>query len=406
MGLLKDLADRELWNAYFMGKIENKSLNKKEEEELSEYIEKEQYSTIVERMKEGNFCFSIPEKVQINKIKTGKKRVIYKFPKDEVFIMKMMVHLLYRYDKKMSPACYSFRKSHTIKMAINKIHNIRGLRNKYCVKADISNYFNSIPTDKLVKEVRNFINDDEELTKLLATLIQDNRAYEDGKLVKESRGAMAGMPLSAFFANLYLKSLDDIFVSYKIPYIRYSDDILFVVSTKEEVEQYKKILFDHIEEKGLTINPDKFQVMQPGEPFEFLGIKYENGIFDLAEVTKLKIKKKIKRRANSLYRWKKKNNVPFEPTARVLIRVFNYKFYDDWNEGDFTWSKYFFPLLNTSKGLQEVDHYFMQYIRFLNSGRHYKGNYKISYEKMKELGYRSLVYEYYKYKKSVENDAQ
>ena len=38
-----------------------------------------------------------------------------------------------------------------------------------------------------------------------------------------------------------------------------------------------------------------------------------------------------------------------------------------------------------------------EYLRYLYSGRHYKGNYKITYEMLKKIGYRNLVNEYYKY---------
>lgn len=40
--------------------------------------------------------------------------------------------------------------------------------------------------------------------------------------------------------------------------------------------------------------------------------------------------------------------------------------------------------------------YLLQYIRYLYSGRHYKGNYLVTYEDIKALGYRSHVNEYYK----------
>ncbi len=53
-------------------------------------------------------------------------------------------------------------------------------------------------------------------------------------------------------------------------------------------------------------------------------------------------------------------------------------------------------MLTTAKGLKEVDGYLLEYIRFLHSGRHYKGNYRFKYDEIKKLGYRSLVNEFYK----------
>ena len=65
---------------------------------------------------------------------------------------------------------------------------------------------------------------------------------------------------------------------------------------------------------------------------------------------------------------------------------------------DFTWCRWFFPVIDTADSLKIIDEYLIEYIRYLSSGRHYKGNYRITYEHIKELGFRSLVNEYYRYK--------
>ena len=45
------------------------------------------------------------------------------------------------------------------------------------------------------------------------------------------------------------------------------------------------------------------------------------------------------------------------------------------------------------------DEYMQEYIRYVITGRHYKGNYRITYRQLKAWGYRSLVHEYYSWKK-------
>jgi len=50
-----------------------------------------------------------------------------------------------------------------------------------------------------------------------------------------------------------------------------------------------------------------------------------------------------------------------------------------------------------SEGFRIIDDYMQEYLRYLYSGRHYKGNYKITYEMLKKIGYHNLVNEYYKY---------
>ena len=77
----------------------------------------------------------------------------------------------------------------------------------------------------------------------------------------------------------------------------------------------------------------------------------------------------------------------------------NCKFYGGNNnedaQEDFTWCRWFFPNIMVDTSLMEIDKYMQEYIRYIITGRHYKGNYRITYEQMKEWGYRSLVHEYY-----------
>ena len=90
----------------------------------------------------------------------------------------------------------------------------------------------------------------------------------------------------------------------------------------------------------------------------------------------------------------------YEDTVARFLRRFNKMFYDGSEENEFCWKRWYFTFVTKSEGFRVIDEYMQQYLRYLYSGRHYKGNYRISYEKLKELGYRSLVAEYYKYKEN------
>ena len=225
---------------------------------------------------------------------------------------------------------------------------------------------------------------------------------------------MAGTPTSAFFADVYLLSSDNYFTERGIPYFRYSDDILILADSPEELLSYRETATKFIEEKGLSLNPDKLSVTNPGEAFEFLGFSIQGtdcpekgmpgGKVDLSEAALRKMKNKIKRKAHLLYRRQKNNgkNTPltFEESARILLKTFNRKYFDEAEEDRFTWSRWFFPVLTCTDGLAKLDAYLLSYVRFLKTGRHYKGNYRVRYEEIKALGYRSLVHEYYEWKNS------
>lgn len=398
VGILEELQRDETWDAFLQYKLAKNHLSNREKEAFALFIEEKRYKTVTEHLTDDGYCFDYPVKLCVNKSSTGKKRVVYSYSETESMVLKAMAFLLYRYDDKISPSCYSFRRSYSVKDALTNVLALPGLSGKYCLKVDIHNYFNSIPPASLVATLREIITDDDGLLAFLERLLLADTAYENGALITESRGAMAGTPISPFFANIYLLSLDNLFAKEGIPYFRYSDDILLFADSLSALNRAQSLLQSHIAKKGLTLNPKKVHISAPGEPWEFLGFCYKDGILDLSTVTVDKMKAKIRRKAHSLYRWRTKKNADFERTARAMIRTFNKKFYDEQEENAFTWSRWFFPLLHTSESLKELDAYMLQYIRYLYSGRHYKGNYRITYDQIKSLGYRSLVHEYYLFK--------
>ena len=68
------------------------------------------------------------------------------------------------------------------------------------------------------------------------------------------------------------------------------------------------------------------------------------------------------------------------------------------NNNELTWELWYFPIINTTKGIHEIDLYVQQTLRYIATGKYNKKNYNITYTKLKELGYRPLVSEYYKFK--------
>ncbi len=169
------------------------------------------------------------------------------------------------------------------------------------------------------------------------------------------------------------------------------------------LKEYQTLLYEMLTELALTVNPEKVHVSGPGEAWEFLGFCYRRGQIDLSDMTVKKTKAKIRRKAEALRRWQRKKGLSGEKAAIGLIRAMNQKFYgrrdpeaEGLEESAFTWSRWFFPNLTLDDGLREIDAYLQEYIRYAVTGRHYKGNYRIRYEQLKDWGYRSLVHEFYR----------
>ena len=396
MSMLYELCDHSVWEAFLQSKIERRHLSEKEKEAWEKFIFGRKYETVTKRITQPDYVFEPPVKISVNKSGTKKKRIVYSFSEEESMVLKLISHLMYRYDYKISPRCFSFRRDSSAKEAITQILKIKNLSKKYCLKVDISNYFNSIPVEELTEVLGQIIDDDEILLQFLIRLLKDGRAYEDGEIISETRGAMAGIPIAPFFANIYLLSMDNKFEERGIDYFRYSDDIMIFADSAQQLAEYENMLYESIAEKGLSINPEKVSKSKPGEGWEFLGFGYRDGKVDLSRVTINKMKAKIRRKAHAVYRRRIRRKWDFPYAGKALIKVFNKKYFDETEENRFTWSRWFFPVLTTDEGLRELDAYLIQYVRYLYRGRHYKGNYKVTYEEIKELGFRSLVHEYYK----------
>ena len=397
MSILDLINNKEEWKSFYNYKIEKGHLNKKEEKELKKFIDDEEYLDFSSCIKDEKYNFKAPKKILVNKIGSDKKRVVYCYDEKESIILKFITHHLSRYDYKMANNCYSFRRVLGVKKAISTITKNPNIDNMYAYKVDIKNYFNSIDVDKLLIMLNEVI-DDKETYNFISKLLTFDKSIIDGQLVEEKRGAMAGVSFAPFLANVYLMDLDKYFEDNNILYARYSDDIIVFASSLEELNTYKKYINDVIFDKGLTINKDKEFVFNKGEEWNFLGIKYHNKKVDLSDITVDKIKGKIRRKARAIHRRKLKKNMSSEDTIKAMTKVFNYKFFDMSNPNDLTWSRWFFPLINTDESLKVIDEYLQMYLRYAVTGKHNKANFRIRYSKLKECGYRSLVNEYYKEK--------
>jgi uncharacterized 2Fe-2S/4Fe-4S cluster protein (DUF4445 family) len=116
MDLYIDLLNEDKWNKFLLSKLESNYLSKKEINEFSTFINDKRYLPICEAIVNGEYKFSIPKKIVINKMGKRKKRIVYMLKEDEVIILKYINYLLYDYDDMFAPNLYSFRKNKSVRM--------------------------------------------------------------------------------------------------------------------------------------------------------------------------------------------------------------------------------------------------------------------------------------------------
>ena len=404
MSLLFSLADPAAWEKFYEYKT-SLVIPKEFAKELRAFIDERAYLPVLWRMAAGE-PFPLPQKAVISKLSTQKKRIVYIYPKAENIVLKFLTYLLLRrYDGIYTDKLYSFRPGRGAKDAFRSLLCTPGIRQMYAYKADVHNYFNSIPIQMLLPMLEEVLlggacdEPDPELFMFLSELLLEPQVLYEGEEITEEKGIMAGTPLASFYANLYLKDLDEYFDKQKIPYIRYSDDIILFGKTREETEACAQCVREHLSKKGLTINPDKEEFREPSEGFVFLGFSQKNGVVDIAPASVKKMKQKMRRKTRALRRWSLRKGIEGEAAAKAFIRVFNRKLFEGAKDSDLTWSQWFFSVINTDTSLREIDHYAQECIRYLISGKRTKARFNVRYEDIKDLGCKNLVHEYYAYNK-------
>ena len=394
MSIIDLLDNEDYWNEFINYKLKN-TFSKKEIKEYKNIKNNNKVKDIIKSIQENNYTFTLPKKTIINKIRKNKKRIVYQYSKEETYILKFITYLLYEYDYLFSNNLYSFRQNISVKNAINDIKKDK-INDNYSYKVDIKNYFNSININKIIKELEKDIEKD--AYQFIKDILLNKYIIYKNDIFEEQKGIMAGVPISSFLANYYLKDIDKYFYDNNINYYRYADDILMSSPNKKELENHIKYIKKELKKKDLSINQEKEYFYEPNTPIEFLGFSILNQEIDISSNSIKKIKGKIKRSSKSIRRWMLKKNIKVEPSIKTMTKKFNKKFLGK-EDNELSWKYWYFPLITTTKSLKIIDEYMQQELRYLITGKHNKKNYEIvPYDLLKKCGYKSLVNEYYNFK--------
>ena len=394
MSLLEQLALPQVWQSFITYKT-SLVCPQRERDEWQRFVDGGEYAPVAEGILSGA-AFPLAEKAVIAKADTAKKRVVYKYPRRETAVLKLLTYLLLRkYDGVFADNLYSFRPGRTAQDAVRCLLKTPDLFDKYAYKVDVHDYFNSIDIARFLPLLECTLADDRPLFEFLASLLTEERVRERGRVVTERKGIMAGTPQSAFYANLFLSDLDHLFADRGVTYVRYSDDIIVFAESEEQTREYAREIRAHLAAKGLTVNPDKEAFFTPDTGFTFLGFFCRGGVVDIAPFSVQKIKRKMKRKTRALERWCDRGGIDRGKAVTAFIRVFNAKLLDAPTDNDLSWSNWFFSVINTADSLREIDAYAQNCLRRLATGTNTKARFNFTYEDMKQAGYRSLVHEYY-----------
>lgn len=142
----------------------------------------------------------------------------------------------------------------------------------YCLKCDISKYFDNVNHEILLKFIGKKINCGKTMN-LVEKIVRSDRA-------QEGKGIPIGNLTSQLFANIYLNELDN-FIKRELQaryYLRYMDDFLILDWNKKKLREVKEEIKKFAENKlSLKLHPKKATVSPVNSGIDFLGyVVFEN----------------------------------------------------------------------------------------------------------------------------------
>jgi hypothetical protein len=164
-----------------------------------------------------------------------------------------------------------------------------------------------------------------------------------------------------------------------------------------ELPVIEELLRARLAERGLEVNEEKSRTSAPGEPWDFLGFRYECGAIGLAPNTERKFKAKSTRLGRGLLRWREQAHASTERTTRAFVRRTNRRLYGVPTErADFSWATWFLPMLDDASALEHLDQHVQREARYAATGRRTASARKvIPYEVLRDAGYLPLVAAYW-----------
>lgn len=176
-------------------------------------------------------------------------------------------------ERQFAEHSYGFRPDRGCKDALRRVDRLVKNGYGYTVDVDLKSYFDTIPHDRLIEELRKYVADNQVIAlveKFLQAAVLDGLEHWT-----PTAGAPQGAIISPLLSNLYLNELDHLLASSGYEMTRYADDFVIQCRTREEAETALALVAEWTTSRGLTMHPTKTKIVHVDvDGFEFLGYRF------------------------------------------------------------------------------------------------------------------------------------
>ena len=171
------------------------------------------------------------------------------------------------YEEQFHNHSYGFRPNRCAQQAVIKALEMMNDGHSWIVDIDLERFFDTVDHDKLMTIIGRTIKEGDVISiirKFLVSGIMVDGEYEDSVI-----GTPQGGNLSPLLANIMLNELDKEMEARGLDFVRYADDCIIMVGSRQAAERVMRSITRYIEEKlGLKVNVSKSKIDKPK------GIKY------------------------------------------------------------------------------------------------------------------------------------
>ena len=175
------------------------------------------------------------------------------------------------YDNDFSQGTYAYRNGRSALQAVDEIEQmIKASKYSYVLKIDIVKFFDNIRWDILAGRLRQKIRE-EDVIELIRAESLAPWVDREGNLQEKIKGIYQGSCISPILSNIYLMEYDKSIAAECQQFFRYSDDILILGQSKEELLELLSRTQSFFDNLGLTVSVEKSKLVPLSEGVSFLG---------------------------------------------------------------------------------------------------------------------------------------
>jgi len=194
--------------------------------------------------------------------------------RDKVVQQSLTEELSRLYDPSFSDSTYAYRPGRS---ALDAICIIEEAVQKYpyFLKLDIEHFFDNIDQNKLLTVLKNTIREEDVLHLIAKSMRAKALDIRSGELNERKKGVYQGSSIAPVLSNIYLMEFDRTWGGKAPMYIRYSDDILILGESGEQMQQFMTDAGNMLQGLSLKLQEQKSFLGKVSDGFSYLGYSFD-----------------------------------------------------------------------------------------------------------------------------------